>query len=476
MDGVIGDPEAPKYYYHTDHAGSIRVITDQAGTVVYNADYLAFGTQLYKEGDFEELHGFTGKEYDPDIGLYYFNARWYDPDLGRFISEDPAADPNNPNFYSYCGNNPINRIDPTGKFWWVFALLGGLDSYLCGGDFMQGFVMGAITGAIGAGVNTFANSLWGSTLTTQIVSGAIAGGITGELFGEGFKKGVQHGAIAGAISWGVDLRYGKYASRGIYNRLVVAGLKGGLNGLARGGDFIEGFAYGAAYGLVAQKTAASSVPPSANTSQQSSLTLSDAGQIQEHVYKGNEGDPPIGEGGWECADIQNVGGSRVGTYMRVNSDGVKEIVVAVKGTNPSSIRDWVQNILQVLGVSSDMGETIAFARDIVSRNRDAIITFVGHSKGGAEAAAMAVATNKDAILFNPARPNYSAYGVPIESYEGTMTSYVVRGEILNNALFFLPKPTQNVVPLPSQSWNPFTNHGMDVVNQAISQYMKEGNR
>lgn len=27
---------------------------------------------------------FTGKDWDEDIGLYYFNARWYDPEIGRF--------------------------------------------------------------------------------------------------------------------------------------------------------------------------------------------------------------------------------------------------------------------------------------------------------------------------------------------------------------------------------------------------------
>ncbi|NLY74434.1 MAG: hypothetical protein GX075_03945, partial [Firmicutes bacterium] len=42
------------------------------------------------------------------------NARWYDADLGRFISEDPVADPNNPNLYSYTANNPLRWIDPTG--------------------------------------------------------------------------------------------------------------------------------------------------------------------------------------------------------------------------------------------------------------------------------------------------------------------------------------------------------------------------
>jgi RHS repeat-associated protein len=68
-------------------------VTDGTGAIVYSADYLPFGTQFKKNGDFDEAHGFTWKEYDADIGLYYFNARWYDPDLGRFISEDPAADP-----------------------------------------------------------------------------------------------------------------------------------------------------------------------------------------------------------------------------------------------------------------------------------------------------------------------------------------------------------------------------------------------
>jgi hypothetical protein len=38
----------------------------------------------------------------------------YDSELGRFISEDPAADPNNPNLYVYCANNPLVYIDPTG--------------------------------------------------------------------------------------------------------------------------------------------------------------------------------------------------------------------------------------------------------------------------------------------------------------------------------------------------------------------------
>ena len=158
VDGVISKNNEEVYFYHNDHVGSIRAMTDRAGKVVYNADYLAFGKKFgvtAADDGFDEYHGFTGKEYDPDTGLYYYNARWYDQDLGRFVSEDPAADPNNPNLYSYCGNNPVIRIDPSGEafdpvsllvgslFAWVAGGIStGAEAYNNDGDFWSGFSYG----------------------------------------------------------------------------------------------------------------------------------------------------------------------------------------------------------------------------------------------------------------------------------------------------------------------------------------------
>lgn len=42
VDGIIGDTQAKVYYYHTDHLGSVRAITDQVGKVVFEADFFAF--------------------------------------------------------------------------------------------------------------------------------------------------------------------------------------------------------------------------------------------------------------------------------------------------------------------------------------------------------------------------------------------------------------------------------------------------
>jgi RHS repeat-associated protein len=50
---------------------------------------------------------FTGREYDPETGLYYYRARYYDPKIGRFVSQDPIGFLGGNNFYAYVENNPV---------------------------------------------------------------------------------------------------------------------------------------------------------------------------------------------------------------------------------------------------------------------------------------------------------------------------------------------------------------------------------
>ncbi len=102
------------YYHHTDHLGTTEVVTDENGTVVWEAGYEAFGSVLNEKGDSKFTPSYTGKFFDNASGLYYFNARWYDSELGKFTTQDPIRD--GLNWWNYCNGNPLIYTDPDGKF------------------------------------------------------------------------------------------------------------------------------------------------------------------------------------------------------------------------------------------------------------------------------------------------------------------------------------------------------------------------
>ncbi len=55
---------------------------------------------------------YSGRDFDPETGIYYYRARYYDPAVGRFLDEDPARDGSN--FYGYVQKSPIGSTDPLG--------------------------------------------------------------------------------------------------------------------------------------------------------------------------------------------------------------------------------------------------------------------------------------------------------------------------------------------------------------------------
>ncbi|QOR35930.1 RHS repeat-associated core domain-containing protein [Clostridium sp. 'deep sea'] len=62
---------------------------------------------------------YNSYRYDEETGNYYLNARYYNPSIGRFISEDSCRGKTefvmSLNLYTYCINNPVKYIDPSGN-------------------------------------------------------------------------------------------------------------------------------------------------------------------------------------------------------------------------------------------------------------------------------------------------------------------------------------------------------------------------
>ena len=110
------------HYYLKDHLGSVRVVLDGDGTVEQVNDYYPSGTLMYTSTNGTvQPYKFGQKELERTLPLdeYDFGARWMDPTVGaRFTTMDPLAEKYySISPYAYCGGNPINLIDPTGKEW-----------------------------------------------------------------------------------------------------------------------------------------------------------------------------------------------------------------------------------------------------------------------------------------------------------------------------------------------------------------------
>jgi hypothetical protein len=89
-------------YFHTDHLGSIAVITSEAAAVVERLSCDAWGLRQHPDGTpdpsgsiaSQSSRGFTGHEHLAEVGLIHMNGRVVAcPRVGEAEPEGPAARP-----------------------------------------------------------------------------------------------------------------------------------------------------------------------------------------------------------------------------------------------------------------------------------------------------------------------------------------------------------------------------------------------
>ena len=250
------------YYYDRDITGEIRGLIDTNGNYVIKYYYTVFG-EVTKEpilqNNIINFNSFLykGYYYDEETQLYWVSSRYYSPELCRWISPDSIEylDPesiNGLNLYAYCGNDPVNKYDPSGHFAittfliclgvgaLVGGTLGGITAYSEGQDILTGVLTGALLGAAvgavvgigGAALSGAVSSVLGKT-ATDLISVAFYGGEFGswEDYAIAFAFGGLTGSLGSVTGKFAGLaKAGKFAAdvalRPAANQLVKMGTRG----------------------------------------------------------------------------------------------------------------------------------------------------------------------------------------------------------------------------------------------------------
>jgi RHS repeat-associated protein len=186
------------YWYHNDHLGSVRLMTEESGTVVATSDFLPFGERFATSGaDGANPYDFAGHRTDPESGLVYMHARYYDPVIGRFISPDRVVpdilNPQSLNPYSYVYNNPISNVDPTGHMP-VGAI--GLALYAAAQSLFTGTLLSYAASATLSPYSLTLGTVVGILLGFVGGYGMAVGG-----FGLGSGAGIVGGLAGGSAAW-----------------------------------------------------------------------------------------------------------------------------------------------------------------------------------------------------------------------------------------------------------------------------------
>ncbi len=112
------------YYYHANRLGSIYLLTNGTGGILERYAYTPYGVVTVSNSAYASSgtvssvgnpYLFTGREFDPESGLYNYRARTYDPVQGRFKQLDPIGyAAGDYNLYQYVGDEPTYATDPSG--------------------------------------------------------------------------------------------------------------------------------------------------------------------------------------------------------------------------------------------------------------------------------------------------------------------------------------------------------------------------
>jgi RHS repeat-associated protein len=255
---AVSTADSSIMFYQEDHLGGTNITTDINGLSKEVIEYDPYGKIVRDDSTLPTANlaksQFTGKKIDDETGLYYYGARYYDPSLGRFITPDTIvqspANPQTLNRYSYCGNNPVNRIDPSGHSWKKFwkrwgSWISPIGYAASTGNWSQLAILAVTVAAnfLLPGIGTLSNVYLniGAHALVGAAQGALVGGITSIIGGGSFGDGARLGAITGGITGALQGIGGSIAKANAARNASVNAGSAPSTGVYKAGDLTREF-------------------------------------------------------------------------------------------------------------------------------------------------------------------------------------------------------------------------------------------
>ena len=205
--GTVND-----YYFVCNWRGDVIQIYNASGTLVGSYTYDAWGrvTENATSADTQNITEtnpirYRGYYYDTETRLYYVNSRYYDPAVKRMLNADndslSTATPQgltDKNYFAYCDNNPVVRVDSDGAFWNVVigaavgGALGATTQVIVQGGVhnkkeLFKVVISGVSGAVGGGLGACGLPLVWSVVSDTGIAFATSLGL--ELVDNNYKLG-----------------------------------------------------------------------------------------------------------------------------------------------------------------------------------------------------------------------------------------------------------------------------------------------
>ena len=441
------------FWTFTDHQDSVRDIVSgnaaDRGKVVEHRQYDSYGRIVRRTTspvagspvtagvgiDF----GYAGRPLEDRTGLSDNRARWYEPATGRFINEDPSGfKGGDANLFRYVGNDPLNRIDPSGLMakWAQQSSRASVPAAGWAGLLAPRPVSPTVSATAYAGLTS-------PSATATQAAPSILDSIPPTVVP---KPTVPYGRVSGWLASNADAS------------AKMGGVLGAVGHMANGTaaaftSLFDVVAPRAALDIYAAAFCGAGLPSSGK---ETSIQTREAAAFASYIYDQRFDDNGSDAGGlFKTLDIPYA--PREGFQAALFKGQSGTLYYTIRGTE--SVQDWITNLANQFFGRSPAYDYSNRLLDLTSEKIASLggkVVATGHSMGAAVGISGSHVTGVDAEVFNPAYVSsvYTA-GQP-----GSIRINVTQGEPLDFMRRVLGAPPQGEMhyyaPQPSQG----SKHGM----------------